>query len=89
MATVNVAHNTTVTSPKGAWQAGDTMGAIYLGDIGRRNSLGGGASIYGLGQDQYLNPGDDIDLQDTGDVLLSRTIGMLKVLSDMGVITIT
>ena len=55
-----------------------TVGQLYLADCGRRNSLGGGASIYEYGQDQYLNPGDTIQLISTSQVLLSVDRGMLN-----------
>jgi len=65
------------------------VGQLYLADVGRRNSLGGGASIYGYGQDQYINPGDTIELVATSQVLLSIDRGMLKTFSDDGTLTVT
>ena len=61
------------------------MGSLYLADVGRRNSLGGGASIYEYGQDCYLNPEnvgtgpgyDKVELVATSQVLLSIDRGML------------
>ena len=79
-----------------------SVGQLYLADVGRRNSLGGGTSIYGYGQDQYINPpktGDLVD-EDTGllpnqielvatsQVLLSIDRGMLKTFSDDGTLSI-
>ena len=65
------------------------VGQLYLADVGRRNSLGGGVSIYGYGQDQYINPGDTIELVATSQVLLSIDRGMLKTFSDDGTLTVT
>jgi len=65
------------------------VGQLYLADIGRRNSLGGGVSIYGYGQDQYINSGDIIELVATSQVLLSIDRGMLKTFSDDGTLTIS
>lgn len=65
------------------------VGQLYLADVGRRNSLGGGVSIYGYGQDQYINPGQTIELVATSQVLLSIDRGMLKTFSDDGTLTVT
>lgn len=65
------------------------VGQLYLADIGRRNSLGGGVSIYGYGQDQYINPGETIELVATSQVLLSIDRGMLKTFADDGTLTVT
>ena len=65
------------------------VGQLYLADVGRRNSLGGGASIYEYGQDQYINPGETIELVATSQVLLSIDRGMLKTFSDDGTLTVT
>jgi len=68
------------------------VGKLYLGDVGRRNSLGGGASIYEYGQDCYLTPGQTKDLVATSQVLLSVDRGMLKAFSSgnfTGILTIT
>ena len=65
------------------------VGQLYLADVGRRNSLGGGTSIYGYGQDQYINAGDTIQLVATSQVLLSIDRGMLKTFSDDGTLTVT
>ena len=66
-----------------------SVGQLYLADVGRRNSLGGGASIYGYGQDQYINPGETIELIATSQVLLSMDRGMLKTFSDDGTLIVT
>lgn len=69
-----------------------TVGQIYLADIGRRNSLGGSISIYNIGQDCYLNPGEHVDLVATGDVLLSVDRGIIKKFSSgdyTGVLVVT
>ncbi len=68
------------------------LGQLYLPDVGRRNSLGGGVSIYEHGQDQYINPGDTIELVATSQVLLSIDRGTLKTFSTgdfAGELTIT
>jgi hypothetical protein len=65
------------------------VGQLYLADVGRRNSLGGGASIYGYGQDRYINPGETIQLVATSQVLLSIDRGMLKTFSNNGTLTVT
>lgn len=57
------------------------VGQLYLADVGRRNSLGGGASIYEYGQDQYINPGETIQLVATSQVLLSIDRGILYTYS--------
>jgi len=59
----------------------NSVGQLYLADVGRRNSLGGGVSIYEYGQDQYLNPGDTIELVATSQVLLSIDRGILYTFS--------
>lgn len=77
-----------------------TVGNLYLADIGRRNSLGGGASIYEYGQDCYLNPAnsgtgagfDKVELVLTSQVMLSLDRGILYKYSSgafAGVLTIT
>ena len=81
---VQITHNTTNGSK--------TLGQLYLADVGRRNSLGGGASIYEYGQDRYLNPGATVQLVATSQVLLSVDRGMLRKFSSgayAGVLTIT
>lgn len=68
------------------------LGQIYLSDVGRRNSLGGGVSVYENGQDCYLNPGETIELVATSQVLLSIDRGVLKKFSSgehAGALTIT
>lgn len=59
----------------------NNVGQLYLADVGRRNSLGGGASIYEYGQDQYLNPGESVDLVATSQVLLSIDRGIIYTYS--------
>jgi len=81
---VQIVHNTT--------NGTETLGQVYLADVGRRNSLGGGVSIYEYGQDRYLNPGDTIQLVATSQVLLSVDRGILNRFSSgayTGVLTIT
>lgn len=53
------------------------LGSLYLADIGRRWGLGGGVEITEYGQDQYLNPGQEIELVATSQVLMSIQKGML------------
>jgi hypothetical protein len=68
------------------------LGQLYLSDVGRRNSLGGGVSIYEHGQDKYLNPGETIQLVATSQVLLSLDRGVLNTFSTgdyAGELTIT
>jgi len=72
--------------------ADNGLGQVYLSDVGRRNSLGGGVSIYEHGQDQYLNPGDSVDLVATSQVLLSIDRGVIKTFSSgdfAGELTVT
>jgi len=81
---VQITHNTT--------NGTTTIGQLYLADVGRRNSLGGGASIYEYGQDRYLNPGDTIQLVATSQVLLSIDRGILKTFSSgefLGILSIS
>lgn len=62
---------------------------IYLSDVGRRNGLGGGVSVYGHGQDQYINPDETIELVATSQVLLSIDRGTIKTFVDEGSLTVT
>lgn len=71
-------------------------GSLYLSDVGRRNSLGGGVSVYEHGQDCYLNPAnagtgpgcDKVDLVATSQVLLSIDRGVLKTYEASGDVSI-
>lgn len=83
-----ITHTGEVTSASGGFAVGAFTSPVYLGDIGRRNGLGGGGSIYQLGQDCYLDSGDSVDLVATGDVLLSIEKGIIKKLSDLGLLTV-
>jgi len=67
---VQITHNTTNGSK--------TIGQLYLSDVGRRNSLGGGVSIYEHGQDRYINPGATVELVATSQVLLSIDRGVIN-----------
>lgn len=60
---------------------GAGVGQLYLADVGRRYSLGGGVSLFEYGQDKYINPGDTIQLVATSQVLMSIDRGMLKTFS--------
>jgi hypothetical protein len=68
---------------------GTNRGPIYLKDIGTRNGLGGGRSIYTKGQDQYVDYGTDTTLVSTSDVMLSNTSGVIKKMADLGSFTIS
>jgi hypothetical protein len=57
---------------------GTNLGPIYLKDVGQRNGLGGGKSIYVRGQDQYVDYDTDTTLVSTSDVMLSATAGVIK-----------
>jgi hypothetical protein len=66
MNTIEVTHN------------GNGLGQVYLSDVGRRFGLGGGYQVPGkLGQDQYLNPGDTVELVATDEALLSAAKGLI------------
>jgi hypothetical protein len=68
---------------------GTDRGPIYLKDIGQRNGLGGGKSIYVRGQDQYIDYGSDTTLISTSDVMLSYTSGVIyKARTDMSSISV-
>jgi hypothetical protein len=68
---------------------GTNLGSVYLKDIGQRNGLGGGRSIYVKGQDQYVEHGTDTTFISTSDVMLSATSGVIKKMVDNGVFTVT
>jgi len=84
-----ITHTGEVTLALGGFKVGDFESSVYLGDIGRRNGLGGGGSIYQLGQDQYLASGDYVDLVATGDVLLSIEKGVIAKLVSIGLLEVT
>jgi len=67
---------------------GTDYGRIYLGDIGQRNQLGCGKGLYVLGQDRYINHGQDATFVKTGDVLLSANQGRIKKFVDKGAFTV-
>jgi transketolase C-terminal domain/subunit len=52
-------------------------GRIYLGDVGRRNQLGGAVGLYTHGQDRYLSHGQDATFVKTGDVMMSAVVGTI------------
>lgn len=98
--TITLTHTGVVSANSGTLPSGATFSApgfnvgaftssVYLGDIGRRNSLGGGVSIYGHGQDQYLDYGTPAVVAATGDVILSIAVGTLAYLVAMGVVTVS
>jgi hypothetical protein len=83
-----ITHTGEVTSASGGFKVGAFTSSVYLGDVGRRNGLGGGGSIYQLGQDQYLASGDSVDLVATGDVLLSIEKGVIAKLVEVGLLEV-
>lgn len=68
---------------------GINRGSVYLRDIGQRNGLGGGRSIYIKGQDRYISYGQTAALVSTGQVMTSTMSGVIKKMSDLGSFTIT
>lgn len=68
---------------------GSDVGPIYLKDIGQRNQLGGGKGIYTIGQDRYINYGEDATFVSTHDVKLSTTLGIIKRFVDSGSLSVT
>jgi hypothetical protein len=63
---------------------GTDIGPIYIGDAGRRPGLGGGESVYGIGQDRYIRKGEARNFVFTGDVALSYDRGIIKHYSTAG-----
>lgn len=63
-------------------------GRIYLGDVGMRNQLGGGRGLYVLGQDRYIDYGQDATFVATGDVLLSANQGRIQEFIQKGAFTV-
>jgi hypothetical protein len=59
--------------------SGTDIGRIYLGDIGQRNQLGTGKGIYSYGQDRYISKGQDATFVTTSDVMMSRSVGTIKM----------
>jgi len=83
-----IVHNGTVTSPVGGFVAGQAVGRVYLSDIRRR--LDAPAELEATsGEDSYIDPNTTIEILETGDVYLSAQSGILKVMSDMGVFSLT
>jgi hypothetical protein len=68
---------------------GTDRGPVYLKDIGQRNGLGGGKSIYVKGQDRYISKGQTATLISTSDVMLSNTSGVIKKMTDLGSFSVT
>ena len=64
------------------------IGRIYLGDVGQRNQLGTGKGIYSYGQDKYISHGHDATFVTTGDVMMSRSVGTIKMALDATAITL-
>ena len=71
------------------YTGGANVGPLYLKDIGQRNGLGGGKSIYVLGQDRYVSYGSDTTFISTSDVMLSATKGVIKDLVTRGIVTVS
>lgn len=67
---------------------GTDIGRIYLRDVGQRNQLGGGLSIFRYGQDRYISYGQDATFIDTGDVLMSKDRGVIKTYETLGSFTV-
>jgi hypothetical protein len=64
---------------------GNGLGVVYLADVGKRFGLGGGYEVRGkLGQDQYLKPGQTIELFATDEALLSATKGIIAKYAESG-----
>jgi transketolase C-terminal domain/subunit len=68
---------------------GTNYGRVYLRDVGARNGLGGGKGIYNLGQDRYLNHGQDATLVQTGEVALSAKKGVISKMTAKGAFTVS
>ena len=59
---------------------GTDLGRIYLEDIGKRKQLGGGDQ-FARGQDIMIDHGDTIALVNSGNVLSSVELGIIKTFS--------
>lgn len=59
---------------------GTDVGAVYLEDCGKRKQLGGGDQFI-KGQDIVINKGDTIALVNSGAVLTSQELGIIKTWS--------
>lgn len=85
---VQITHNGTVTTPQGAFTAGQAVGPIYLSDFRRRlDTLGELETTFG--EDQYIEPNTTIEIPETGEIHLSAASGMLSKYIAMGVLSIT
>lgn len=58
------------------YSADRDVGSIYLEDVQQRSQLGAGLQKL-IGQDIIINPGDTINLVNTGAVLMSKESGTL------------
>jgi hypothetical protein len=68
---------------------GTNRGSVYLRDVGQRNGLGGGRSIYVRGQDRYISYGQTALLVSTSDVMTSTMSGVIKKMADLGSFSVT
>ena len=59
---------------------GTDIGKVYIEDIGKRKQLGGGDQFV-KGQDIVIEHGDTIALVNSGNVLVSSELGILKTWS--------
>lgn len=82
-------HTGVVTTAQGGFAVGAFTSPIYLSFLERRNGLGGGVVNGQNGQDQYLNYGTPVTVQETSQFLLSLVNnGQLARLVAMGLVTI-
>jgi hypothetical protein len=88
LGTVTITHTGAVSTAQGGFKVGPFTQSIYLGDVLKRNGLGGGVSVYNQGQDQYLDYGTPITMVQTGELLLSIQKGQLSKLIALGLVTV-
>lgn len=83
-------HNGAVAVAQGGFKVGPFTSPIYLGFLERRCGLGGGVAVGQNGQDQYLDFGTPVVVQETSQFLLAAAPGgQLAKLVAMGLVTIT
>lgn len=83
-------HTGVITAPSGGFEAGAFNSPIYLGFLEKRNGLGGGVVVGQSGQDQYLDSGASISVEETSQFLLAAAPGgALDKLVQMGLVTIS
>lgn len=88
LGTVTITHTGAVSTAHGGFVVGPFLSSIYLGDLKKRNGLGGGVSVYNQGQDQYLDYGTPLVMVQTGELLLSVATGQLSKLIFLGLVTV-